>query len=101
VVSTTRKEEGNFMHKVNYCYYCHFQTWNLCSYLRELDGLPSQGKKMVGLSEKPTFCNIILEPVTSRIVISDVDVLMYVVLTRQINTYLMGESAGTTECMML
>jgi hypothetical protein len=78
------------MHNVNYRCYCHFQAWNLCSYLKELDGFPSQGKKMVGLSEKHTFCKIILEPVTSSIVISDVDVLMYVVLTRQINTYLIG-----------
>jgi len=43
----SRNLEGNFKHKVNYRYYCHFQAWNLCSYLIDVDGLPSQGKKMV------------------------------------------------------
>ena len=32
----------NFTHKVNYRCYCHCQTWNLYSLLKELDGLPSQ-----------------------------------------------------------
>jgi len=43
----SRNEKGNFWHKVGYRYYCHFQGWNLCSYLKDVDGLPSQGKKLV------------------------------------------------------
>jgi len=42
----SRNEEGHFWHKLHYRY-CHFQAWNLCSYLKDLDGLPSLGKTMV------------------------------------------------------
>jgi len=31
------------MRKVNNHYYRHFQAWNLYSYMKELDGLSSQG----------------------------------------------------------
>jgi len=40
----SRNLEGNLKHKVNYRYYCHFQAWNLCSYLKDLEGLHSQGQ---------------------------------------------------------
>ena len=36
--------EGNFAHKVNYHYSCHFLAWNLFSHLKELDSFPSQGQ---------------------------------------------------------
>jgi len=39
-----RNIKENLRHKVNYRYYCHFQAWNLCSYLKELDNLQSQGR---------------------------------------------------------
>jgi hypothetical protein len=40
----SRNVEGNCRHKVNYRYYCHFQFWNLYDYVKELDGLASQGR---------------------------------------------------------
>jgi hypothetical protein len=33
-----------FSHQVNYIYCYHFQNWNLYGYLKELNGLPSQGQ---------------------------------------------------------
>jgi len=38
-----RNVKENLTNKVNYRYYCRFQAWNLCSYLKELDDLLSQG----------------------------------------------------------
>jgi hypothetical protein len=35
--------EGNFINKIIYGYYFHFQVWNLCSYLKDLPS-PKQGK---------------------------------------------------------
>jgi hypothetical protein len=47
--SSSRREEENFSHKVNYRYYSHLQAWKLYRYLTELEGLPSQGQGKDGL----------------------------------------------------
>lgn len=44
VKSSNRKVQENVSHKVNYRYYYHFQDWKLYRYLKELEGLPSQGQ---------------------------------------------------------
>jgi hypothetical protein len=92
-----RNEEGNFWHKVHYRYCCHFQAWKW--QLKDVDGLPSQGKKNV------EFLQIILEPVTSSVVISEVEALyvyvealMYVVLSKTKKHVPYRELVGTWMC---
>jgi hypothetical protein len=47
------------------------------------------------------FCKIILEPVTSNGVISKVEAVLYVVLSKAKKHVPFGELVGTTECMTL
>ena len=44
----------------NHHCYCHFQDWDLYSYVQEEDSLASQDKEMVEFSEQPTSWKIIL-----------------------------------------
>jgi len=56
---------------------------------------------MFEFSELPTSRKIILEPMTSNVVISEVDVPMCVVLRKAENPYLMENQLFKTGCMML
>jgi hypothetical protein len=81
--------DGYLTHKVNYHYCYNFLAWNLFRCLKELDSLSSQGQGDVRVFKIACFLENFLEQLTSTVVISEVDALVYVVLTGQKNTCLM------------
>ena len=72
----SRNTEGNFIHNVNYCYYCCFQAWNLCSYLTALRACLLKNEAVVEFSNFPISWIIIVEPMTGNVFTSKVDALM-------------------------
>ena len=56
---------------------------------------------MVELLKYSTSWKIILETMIDNVVISKVDVLMYVILSKAEKHMPYGESVGTIECIML
>jgi hypothetical protein len=56
---------------------------------------------MAEFSKLPTSWKIIVEPMTGIVVISEVDALMHVILSKGENHVPDGESVGITECIML
>ena len=56
---------------------------------------------MVEISKQSTSWKIILEPMSGNVVISEVDALMYVVLSKAKKHVLHGELVGTTESITL
>ena len=59
-----------------------------------------RNKEMVELSEESTSWKIILVPMTGNVIMSEVDDLIYVILSKAEKHEPYGELAGTTECMM-
>jgi hypothetical protein len=70
----------------------------LCSYLKEL-GLSSQGQADGSFSEWPSSSKIMLERVTGDVVISEVDAVTYVVLSKAAKHMPYGQSVGITLCI--
>jgi hypothetical protein len=56
---------------------------------------------MVELLKYPASWKIILEWMIGNVVISEVDALLYVVLSKAENCVPYGQLVGTTECVML
>jgi hypothetical protein len=56
---------------------------------------------MAEFTERPTFWKITLEPMTGNVVLSEVDALMYVVLSKAEKRVSYEELFGTNECMTL
>jgi hypothetical protein len=56
---------------------------------------------MLEFSKQPTSWKIITETMTGNVVIFEVEVLMYVLLSRAEKYVHYGELVGTTECIML
>ena len=79
---------------------CHFQAWNLNSYLNETACL-LKVEEMVQFSKQSTSWNIILQQITDNVVESVVGVFKCVVLSKAENQVPYGELAGTTDCMTL
>jgi len=79
----TAAAEGNFTHKVNYRYCCHFPGLKFMQLLEKVEGLPSQGEVMVEFSKQPPSWKIILEMTTGNVVICEVYVLMHVVQSEE------------------
>jgi hypothetical protein len=77
------------------------QVWNLCSYLKALRACPLQDKEIGEFSMWPSSWKIILELMTANAIISEVDVLSYVILSKEEKHVSHGELVGTTECMIL
>jgi len=91
--------KGNFTDDVTYLCCCHFPGLEfIYEYLPgRVEGWHSQGRGDGLLST----WKIMLELMTGHIVISEVDALMYVVLSKAESQVPYGELAGTTEYMTL
>jgi hypothetical protein len=63
-------------------------------------GLPSQGRGgIVEFTKLPTYWKITLKTMTGNVVISEVDALMYVVLSEAAKHAPYGKVVGTTKCI--
>ena len=81
-------------------YYFHSLVLEFIYLLKETSCL-LKDEEMVEFSESPTSWKIILEPLISYVVISEIDVLTYVVLSKAEKHVPYGELVGTTECIKL
>lgn len=79
---------------------CHFQAWNLYSYLNETACL-LKVEEMVQFSKQSTSWNIILQQITDNVVESVVGVFKCVVLSKAENHVPYRELLATTECIAL
>lgn len=78
------KVDGNFTHKVSYRYYCHFpglEAWRACL-LTDEDTLK--------FSKQPISWKIVLDRMTDHVVIYEVEVLFFIVLSKAKITCLVG-----------
>ena len=80
-----------------YFYCCHFPDLEFIYLPGRVEGWHPQGRGDGCLST----WKIMLELTTDNIVITEVDALMYVVISKAENHVPYGELAGTTECMTL
>jgi hypothetical protein len=93
----SRNLKGNLTDNVTYFYCCHFPDPKFIYLPLRVEGWHSQGRGDGCLSTS----KITLELTTGNIVITEVDALMYVVISKAENHVPYGELAGTTECMTL
>jgi hypothetical protein len=77
-----RNIEGNFKYKRINVTVVILQAWNLYSYLKAWRASPLKDEERVDFSKWPASWKIILETMTGNVVISVVDALMCVVLSK-------------------
>lgn len=92
---------GNLTHKLNCCNYCHFPSLDFMQLPGRIEGLPSQGRGDGGFLKIVYFFWIIMLEAMPGNVISEVDALMCVVLSRSEKHVQNGELVGTLECIIL
>ena len=76
-----------------------FHAWNLCAYLKAYRTHPHQDEEIVDLVKQYSSWKTIriLEKMTGNVVISEVDALVCVVLSKGEKHASYGELVGTTE----
>jgi hypothetical protein len=99
VNSRSRKAEGNSMQ--NYQYYSHFQAWNYIPTRNSQQACLLKEKDMVEFSYYTPSWKITFKQMTSNVVISCVDALIYVVLSKVEKHLPYTELVGITECITL
>ena len=94
---SSRHVQGNFTHHVNYRYCCHVPG---LVFIAGVEGLSSQARAKAKFLKIAYF----LENYSGTdyyVVISEVDVLTYVVINEAEKRVLYGELIGTTKCITL
>ena len=77
-----------------------FQDWNLCSYLLAYMACHLKVKERAEFSKLSTSWKTILELTTGNVVISEVDAVVYVVLSKAEKHVPYGKLVCTKECVI-
>jgi hypothetical protein len=86
------------MQKMNYRYYCHFFGVGIYTAIWTSTGSSFLNEEQLSeFSQYPTAWKIILKSTTGNVVITEVDVLMYVVLSMAEKHVTYEELIGTTK----
>ena len=90
------------MRVLGHRYFCHFLDLEFVQLPQTTErNCLLNGDEMVEFLKQVTSCEVILKPMADNVFMSEVDALMYVVLSKVQKHVPYREVIGTTECMTL